>query len=55
MKFDPKMVKRIKQLEDSLKLSTQEHFISSPGERLICHRLNLIISLMTLLIDEVKE
>ena len=51
MSFDPKMMKRIEALENSLKLSAQETFVSTPGDRLICHRLNVIISLMTLLID----
>jgi hypothetical protein len=46
---------RMKQLEKGLKLNSMESLIMSTGEVKLVHRLNLIISLLTMLLDEVKS
>jgi hypothetical protein len=46
---------RMKTLEKGLKLDTMSAFSMSSGEISMVHRLNLIISLMTMILDEIKE
>tara|TARA_R110000824_G_scaffold195681_1_gene378559 strand:+ start:321 stop:467 length:147 start_codon:yes stop_codon:yes gene_type:complete len=45
----------MKTLEKGLKLDTMSAFSMSSGEVSMVHRLNLIISLMTMILDEIKE
>jgi hypothetical protein len=42
-------------IEKGLKLDTMSAFSMSSGEISMVHRLNLIISLMTMILDEIKE
>lgn len=55
--MNEKLMSRMKTLDKTLKLSAGERFLLPGGDTVIIDRLNLIIGLLTLLvdIDEVKE
>ena len=55
MKIDDRVLKRAKQLDKTLSLSAGSQIMMSTGEQHICVRLNLIVSLMTLLLDDLGE
>lgn len=52
MNLDDRVKKRIDKIEKNLKVSGMDALICSRGEYHIIHRLNMIISLMTLMIDQ---
>lgn len=55
MKFDKRILNRAKQLDKSLSLSATNQIMMSTGEQMIVSRLNLLVSLMTLLLDDLGE
>jgi hypothetical protein len=53
--MNKKVLDRAKLLDEKLALPAGAAITMSMGEQHICTRLNLIVSLLTLLIDEVDE
>jgi len=52
MKMNEKIIDRMKTLDAQLKLGPGHAILMSQGEIAIIHRLNLMVGLMTLMIDE---
>lgn len=46
---------RMKQLEKGLKIDAMSNILMGAGDVQVIHRLNLIVCLLTMILDEVKE